>query len=66
MSIAFYSPELRCPGVGRDGDNSKALCFYFNRPVSDEEMRFLHNVMQRAVAVSGGSVRGDYYDGERK
>src|SRR6185312_488697 len=48
------SPELRCPGVGRDAENQKALCFYFNRPVSDDEMRFLHEVMQRAVAISRG------------
>jgi hypothetical protein len=41
---------LKCPGVGRDKDNSKALQFYFNRPVTDDEMRFLHEVMQRAVA----------------
>lgn len=42
---------LRCPGVGRDKDNSRALQFYFNRPVTDAEMRFLHEVMQRSVAL---------------
>lgn len=41
---------LKCPGVGRDKDNVQALAFYFSRPVTDDEMRFLHDVMQRAVA----------------
>lgn len=41
---------LKCPGVGRDKDCISALQFYFNRPVTDDEMRFLHEVVQRAVA----------------
>jgi hypothetical protein len=41
--------KLKCPGVGRDKDHDKALQFYFSRPVTDEEMRFLHEVMQRAA-----------------
>lgn len=41
---------LKCPGVGRDKDCISALQFYFSRPVTDDEMRFLHEVMQRAVA----------------
>jgi hypothetical protein len=44
-------PEsLRNPGVGRDAENDKALCFYYSRRVTDYEMRFLHGVMERAVA----------------
>ena len=42
--------ELKCPGVGRDKDCISALQFYFSRKVTDDEMRFLHDVMQRAVA----------------
>lgn len=42
--------ELRCPGVGRDKDNLCALQFYFSRPVTDDEMRFLHDVMMRAAS----------------
>ena len=42
--------QLKCPGVGRDKDCITALQFYFSRPVTDDEMRFLHEVMQRAVA----------------
>lgn len=41
---------LKCPGVGRDKDCISAMQFYFNRPVTDDEMRFLHEVVQRAVA----------------
>lgn len=41
---------LKCPGVGRDKDCISALEFYFSRPVTDNEMRFLHDVMQRAAA----------------
>lgn len=41
---------LKCPGVGRDKDCVNALAFYFSRPVTDDEMRFLHEVMQRSVA----------------
>jgi hypothetical protein len=43
-------PPLKCPGVGRDKDNISALQFYFSRRVTDDEMRFLHDVMKRAVA----------------
>jgi len=42
--------QLKCSGIGRDKDNVNALQFYFNRPVTTDEMRFLHEVMQRAVA----------------
>lgn len=41
---------LKCNGVGRDKDCVSALQFYFSRPVTDDEMRFLHDVMKRAVA----------------
>jgi hypothetical protein len=43
--------QLKCPGVGRDKDYEKALQFYFDRKVTDAEMRFLHDVMQRSVAI---------------
>ena len=50
-NIVNIKSELKCPGVGRDAENEKALCFYFNRQVSDDEIRYLHEVIQRAVAV---------------
>lgn len=44
-------PEpLRCPGVGRDAENDRSLSLYFSRRVTDDEMRFLHDVIQRAAA----------------
>lgn len=49
---------LRCPGVGRDKDNICALQFYFSRPVSDDEMRFLHDVIKRAVACMPENYHG--------
>lgn len=50
--MALRDNRLKCPGVGRDKDNNQSLTFYFNRPVTDDEMRFLHEVMQRAVGVA--------------
>ena len=47
-----YDMRLKCPGVGRDKDNEQSLCFYFNRKPSDDEMRYLHDVMQRASECS--------------
>ncbi|WP_316205762.1 hypothetical protein [Bradyrhizobium sp. SZCCHNS1012] len=46
-------PTLKCCGAGRDAENDKALCFYFSRKPTDDEMRFLHAVMQRAAACVG-------------
>lgn len=40
---------LRCSGAGRDGENCKTLFFTFSRRPSDDEMRFLHDVMKRAA-----------------
>ncbi len=50
------SAPLKCPGVGRDKDNISALQFYFSRKVTDDEMRFLHEVVQRAVACMPGET----------
>lgn len=50
--------HLACPGVGRDRDHDRALQFYFNRPVTDDEMRFLHEVLQRAVACMPDDLDG--------
>lgn len=43
---------LRCPAAGRDAENEKTLCFYFNRRVTDDEMRHLHAVIRQAAAYS--------------
>ena len=41
---------LACAGVGRDAENEQSLSFIFSRRPTDDEMRFLHDVMKRAVA----------------
>ena len=58
------SEPLRCPGVGRDAENDRSVCFYFSRNVTDDEMRFLHDVMQRAVCMfdGGAAARGQRHD----
>ena len=43
---------LRCPAAGRDAESEKTLCFYFNRRVTDDEMRYLHAVIRQAAAYS--------------
>lgn len=45
-------PALKVPGVDRDAENDKVLVFSFSRRVTDDEMRFLHEVMRRTVAIS--------------
>lgn len=42
--------NLECNGVGRDAEHLRSLCFYFNRVPTDDEMRYLHDVMRRATA----------------
>lgn len=49
--VRLQTGKLKCPGVGRDKDNTCALQFYFSRRATDDEMRFLHEVMQRTVAM---------------
>jgi hypothetical protein len=53
--VKLKSEPLRCPGLGRDAENPKALIAIFNRPVSDDEMRYLHEVLERAAACNPAS-----------
>lgn len=52
MSLHLVSEreQIKCSGIGRDAGNEKSLCFYFNRKPTDDEMRYLHDVMQRSSA----------------
>jgi len=43
--------KFKCVGVVRT-PGTNALEFFFNRRPSDEEMRYLHEVMERAAACS--------------
>jgi hypothetical protein len=48
----YAADPLKLIGVGRDIDApGGALSFYFNRSPSDDEMRFLHECMERSVAL---------------
>lgn len=49
MKASNDNARLKCPGVARDKDHPQSLSFHFSRRVSDDEMRYLHEVMQRAV-----------------
>lgn len=55
--VPFPSHELRVPGCGRDAENEKALVFSFSRKVTDDEMRFLHECLQRAVHIAPEASR---------
>lgn len=41
--------DLKCHGTARDKDCVSALCFYFNRRVTDDELRYFDEVMKRAA-----------------
>ncbi len=42
--------EPKCLGLRRDKDNITAVQLYFSRPLTDDEMRFLRLVVERASA----------------
>lgn len=51
--IIRLNSELRLNGVGRDADHDKALVLYFNRRLTDDEMRFIHDCAARAANFAG-------------
>jgi hypothetical protein len=53
--------RLKCNGVARDEGDERSLSFYFSRRVTDDELRYLHDVMKRAAA----TVRNSVMDPER-
>lgn len=59
IDLVAISAVLRCSGVGRDKDCLSALQFYFNRRVTDDEMRFLHECMKRAAACMPEDINRD-------
>lgn len=44
--------KLRCLGAGRDAENNRVLWFHFDRPPTDNELRFLHDCMSRAALLA--------------
>jgi hypothetical protein len=63
--ITHLAPRLRrrlkCNGVARDDGDERSLSFYFSRRVTDDELRYLCDVMKRATA----TVRNNVIDPER-
>ena len=49
--------KLQLNGIGRDKDCISALALYFNRPVTDYEMRFLQEIMNRTLEISLPTAR---------
>ena len=51
MGEAIQIPRgpLKCPGVARDAENPRCVVVAFNRPLSDDELRFFHEVCQRSA-----------------
>lgn len=44
---------LTVPGVSRMADNDKAILVSFSRRLDDEELRFFHEVCQKAAPFVG-------------
>jgi hypothetical protein len=53
---SFPRGPLKCPGVSRMGDNDKAILVSFNRQLTDEELRFFHEVCQRSAPLMDSAV----------
>ncbi|MDJ0631066.1 MAG: hypothetical protein QNJ44_22605 [Rhodobacter sp.] len=45
MKAARPAPKVR--GVGRDSDDPRAIVAYFDRELTDDEMRFFHDCLRR-------------------
>jgi len=50
---------MKCPGIGRNAEWPKSLLFYFDNVPTDDQMRYLHEVMQRACACMPEELRDD-------
>ena len=48
---------MKCPAIGRNADWPKSLLFYFDSVPTDDQMRYLHEVMQRACACMPETLR---------
>ena len=50
LSLVVSRPDkLICTGIGRDAEHDKCAVVYFNRPLTDYELRFFHEVCGRTV-----------------
>lgn len=58
VPLKVPAEPLKCRGVGRDAENPKALIFSFSRPPTDDDLRYLHEVMQRAAVCHTIALKG--------
>ena len=58
--VVDNAPQPKRPkvsGMGRMGDNDKALLLMLNWRPTDDQLRYLHEVMERAVACMPDDLR---------
>lgn len=53
------SSKLRSTAIGRNAEWPKSLLFYFNGVPTDDQMRYLHEVVQRACACMPADLSSD-------
>lgn len=59
ISLRRLEPApLRVFGIARDAENDRALICLFSRRATDAELRYLHEVVQRAVACMPDVIEG--------
>lgn len=56
IGITRAQEPLKKLGCSRDKDNANSLAFYFNRPPTDAEMRFIDDVMARTACLVQSAV----------
>ncbi len=54
---AAKTAPMRCNGIGRNAEWPKSLMFYFNAVPTDGQMRYLQEVVARAVACMPEDLR---------
>lgn len=45
----FRTNSVAVRGIGRDADDQRTVMVYFTRPLTDDELRFFHEVCARSA-----------------
>lgn len=53
--VASKPDALNCTGIGRDAEHDKCAVVYFNRRLTDDELRFFHEVCKRSAPLMDGA-----------
>lgn len=57
--MTYHPPRpLKCYGVSRDADNLAAISVVFSRRLSDDELRFFHEVCGRTAPLMEDTPHG--------